>query len=111
MLYGVFAIDIDGSHVYIVSRNDGAVRRITDGAYDVTEIAKIDFEGGYLYFIASLDEPTQRFLYRLPLTGGAKPERLTPESEQGSHVYQISEHAKFAIHTRSSFADHFRPPA
>jgi hypothetical protein len=44
-------------------------------------------------------------LYRLPLSGGAHPERVTPADEQGSHAYQISARADFAIHTRSSFGD------
>ncbi|MEE8154609.1 MAG: S9 family peptidase [Phycisphaerales bacterium] len=101
-----FVSERDGwSHVYVVSRSDGAVRRVTDGDYDVIEIVKIDEDGGFLYFIASLDDPTRRFLYRLPMAGGAAPERLTPADERGTHGYQISAGADFAIHTRSSFGD------
>ena len=101
-----FVSERDGwSHVYIVSRDDGSARGITEGEYDVIEIAKIDEDSGFVYFIASIDDPTQRFLYRAPLTGGAAPRRLTPADERGSHAYQISAAADFAIHTRSSFGD------
>lgn len=87
---------------YRVSR-EGKVSPITRGPFDVISIERVDDEGGWLYFIASPENPTQRYLYRARLSGG-RPERLTPEGESGWHGYNISPDAKWAIHTYSTFS-------
>ncbi|MHC5025456.1 MAG: S9 family peptidase [Planctomycetota bacterium] len=98
-----FVSERDGwSHVYVVARADGESRVVTRGEYDVTRIVRIDERGGFVYFIASPDDPTQRFLYRVPLAGG-RAERLTPADAGGTHAYDVSADARFAIHTASSF--------
>jgi len=93
-------------HAYLVDRASGALTLVSDGDYEVLNVAKIDVAGGYLYFISSFDGATERFLYRIPLQGG-QPERLTPSDAQGWHEYQISPDAKWAIHTYSEFS---KPP-
>ena len=40
-------------------------------------------EGGWLYYIASPDNPAQRYLFRTRLDGKGKPERITPAREAG----------------------------
>ncbi len=89
-------------HVYVVSRDGEDVKLITPGDYDVVSIQRIDEAGGWLYFIASPENPTQRFLYRVPLDGG-EPERLTPADQPGTHSYQISDDARWAFHSYSRF--------
>lgn len=89
-------------HLYVVSRDGQERRLVTPGAYDVVSVEHIDEQGGHVYFIASPEDPTRRFLFRVPLTGGA-PERLTPKDASGAHAYQISTDARWAIHTRSAF--------
>ncbi len=89
-------------HVYLVDRKTGTMKNITDGAYDVMSIQRIDVDGGWIYFIGSFDNPTQRYLYRVPIRGGDA-ERLTPQNQPGWHFYQVSEDAKWAIHNYSSF--------
>ncbi len=89
-------------HAYLVDRYSGRMTRISNGDYDVLNIVRIDMEGGWLYFIGSFDNATQRYLYRVPI-GGGTPERLTPESQTGWNSYQVSADAKWAIHTFSSF--------
>ncbi|MCK5076899.1 MAG: S9 family peptidase, partial [Calditrichia bacterium] len=90
-------------HVYLVSRDGKKVKLLTKGNYDVISIEKIDDKGGWLYFIASPDNPTQRYLYRIKLNGKGKAQRLSPKNLQGTHEYQISYDAKWAIHTYSKF--------
>ena len=87
-------------HAYCVSL-DGTVKPITKGEFDVIEIAKLDAKGGSLYFIASPDNATQRYLYHVGLVGG-KVLRLSPVNQPGTHSYDISEDAKWAVHTYSS---------
>ncbi|HWI59647.1 MAG TPA: prolyl oligopeptidase family serine peptidase, partial [Bacillota bacterium] len=91
-------------HLYRVSRDGREASCLTKGKYDVTAIEGIDEELGWLYFTASPDNPTQRYLYRLPLKGG-KAERLTPASQPGTHAYNLSPDARWAIHTCSSFTN------
>jgi dipeptidyl-peptidase-4 len=90
-------------HVYIVSRNGGRSRLVTPGEFDVVSIQHIDEDGGWLYYIASPENPTQRYLYRMPLDGSGAAERLTPADQPGTHSYQISDDARFAFHTYSRF--------
>jgi dipeptidyl-peptidase-4 len=90
-------------HVYLISRDGQQVRLITPGAFDVMSIQRIDEKGGWLYFIASPENPTQRFLYRMRLDGKGKAEPLTPAESIGIHGYQISPDAQWAFHTSSSF--------
>ena len=92
-------------HVYLISRDGQEIKCITEGDYDVESIGCIDSQEGWLYFIASPDNPTQRYLYRVPLSGSDQAERLTPMDQAGNHSYQISDDGKWAFHTYSSFAE------
>lgn len=91
-------------HLYFISRDGAKVTLVTPGEYDVVSIQHIDSERGLVYFIASPEDPTQRFLYQARLDGsdGDQPVRITPQ-ERGTHAYQISPDAKWAIHRYSSF--------
>jgi dipeptidyl-peptidase-4 len=90
-------------HVYVVSRQGGSATLITPGPFDVIDIAGVDEAGGYLYYIAAPDNATQRFLYRIRLAGGGRPERITPTGARGTHEYDLSPDARWAIHTASTF--------
>ncbi len=90
-------------HVYLVSRDGGDVRLATPASFDAISVELIDVEGEWLYYMASPDDATQRFLYRNRLDGSGRPERLTPAGVGGSHSYQISPDGGWAIHTASEF--------
>ena len=92
-------------HVYLVSRTGGEAKLITPGEFDVISVQRVDESGGWLYYIASPENPTQRFLYRMRLDGSGKPERLTPNDEGGTNRYQVAPDARWALHTRSSFGE------
>jgi dipeptidyl-peptidase-4 len=89
-------------HLYIISRDGKSVKLITPGKYDVIDLQLIDEKSGYAYFIASPDNATQKYLYRVKLNGKGKLEKLTHEEFSGTNGYQISEGANFAIHNYSS---------
>lgn len=93
-------------HVYLVSRAGAVVRQITKGPFDVEHLEAVDEKGGWLYFLASPDNPTQRYLYRVSLQGGAA-ERVTPSDALGTHQYVFSADAQWAVHTHSTFS---QPP-
>lgn len=90
-------------HVYIVSRSGKRARLITPGQFDVISIQKIDKKDGWIYYIASPENPTQSYLYRTRLEERGKTERLTPVNQKGTHNYQISPCTNWAFHTYSSF--------
>ena len=91
------------NHIYLVPREGGRAELITKGEFDVINVAGIDTKNGWVYYMASPKNPTQRFLYRSRLDGKASPERITPEGEGGSHSYQISPCGQWAVHTFSAF--------
>jgi dipeptidyl-peptidase-4 len=98
--------DRDGwNHIYAVSRDGRATRPVTRGAFDVIEVLGIDGKGGWLYYIASPDNPRQRYLYRSRLDGKGKPERLSPAQEGGTHAYDIAPNYRYAIETYSSLGN------
>lgn len=84
-------------HVYQVTR-DGSARIVTPGAFDVQSIAGVDESGGWLFYTASPDNATQNYLFRTRLDGKGGAERVTPASQPGSHQYDVSPDAHWAIH-------------
>ncbi|MFN2379703.1 MAG: S9 family peptidase, partial [Bacteroidales bacterium] len=86
-------------HLYMVSRDGRSIRPITKGKFDVESISCIDDRGGYVYYIASPDNFTQRYLYRSRIDGKGEAERVTPPGFEGTNSYQITDDAKWAIHT------------
>jgi dipeptidyl-peptidase 4 len=85
-------------HLYKVSRDGKTSTTITTGAIDVVGINCIDPIGGYVYYTASPENYTQRYLYRSKINGKSRPERVSPANQSGQHSYQISADATFAIH-------------
>jgi dipeptidyl-peptidase-4 len=90
-------------HLYVVSRDGNAVRRVTHGEYDIIKVLHVDEKGGHVYFLASPDNPTQQYLYRSPLAGNGSPERVTPAGQDGWHDYDFSPDGGWAVHTHSTF--------
>lgn len=90
-------------HAYAVSR-EGQARLITTGLFDLLAVLAIDEPGGWLYYTASPENATQRYLYRSRLDGSGKTERLTPAESPGTHNYSISPDCRWAFHTYSRFA-------
>jgi len=89
--------------VYRAARDGSGLKAVTQGEFDVIRVSEVDQKGGWLYFIASPENPTQRYLYRVRLDGSGKPERLTPANQPGTHSYQVAPGGGWAIHTYSRF--------
>jgi dipeptidyl-peptidase-4 len=89
-------------NLYTISKDGKKETMVSPGTYDVISIQEIDIKGGWVYFIASPDNPTQRYLYRTSLHEKGKTERLSPDNQVGTHSYQIAPGGKFAFHTFSN---------
>lgn len=100
--------DLSGwMHLYQVKRDGSDIQPITQGDFEMISLLGIDEKKGYVYYIASPDRPTERFLYRSKLNGKGKLERLTPEDSDGHHKYLLSPDYKYAIHT---YSNNLTPP-
>lgn len=106
--YFTWSSERDGwLHLYKVSRDGTSVDLITKGDFDVVEISCIDTTGGYVYYIASPKNYTQRYLYRSRMDGTGTAERVTPANMMGQSSYQVSSNAQWAIQT---FQNNTTPP-
>jgi len=95
-------------HVYRAARDGSRERPITRFEGDVIEVVGMDEKGGLLYFLASPERATDRYLYRTKLDGSGPVERVTPADQPGTHAYDLSPDGRYAIHTVSRFD---RPPS
>ncbi len=94
-------------HVYRVPTDGGDGTLITHFDADVIDVVGTDDAAGWLYFLASPTNATERCLYRSKLDGSGTPERVTPSDQSGTHGYDIAPGGRMAFHTWSQFD---RPP-
>lgn len=87
-------------HVYKIDLNTNDKTLITKGEYDVAD--KYIATDTDLYFNASPDNSTQRYLYATDLYGKGNLRKITPTSFQGINRYDISPNGKFAVHSHSN---------
>jgi len=99
----VWVSEKDGwRHIYREARDGKKETLVTKGNYDIISINCIDEKNNYIYFMASPDNATQQYLYRTKLDGKAKLERVSPMDEPGTHEYDISPGAQYALHNFSN---------
>ena len=89
-------------HLYRISRDGKKETLVTKGDYDVITVSLIDEKNNYVYFMASPDNATQKYLYRTKLDGKGKLERISPAGEPGYHEYDLSPNARYAFHNFSN---------
>lgn len=90
-------------HAYRVDRATGEAHLLTSFKADVMSVEGMDADGGWLYFLASPDDPVREYLYRSRLDGQGVPERVTPPDAVGTNTYDIAPNGHWASHTLSSF--------
>ena len=85
---------VDGyNHFYHYTAEGKLIRQVTSGQWEVKELAAVDEQKGYLYFISNKDYPIGQDLYRVPIKGG-KVERITKDN--GWHAVEVSPNGRFA---------------
>ena len=88
---------------YSVSADGRDIKPLTRGNFDAMSVQSVDESGNWVYYIASPDNATQRYLYRSRLDGSGTDERVTPAEFQGWNNYNFSPSSKWAIQSSSSF--------
>ena len=89
-------------HLYRISRDGKEIQPITKGDFDYISPVGTDLQKGWVYFIASPDNFTQRYLYRAKAFGNGEVERVSPMEQSGQHRYNMSPTGKWAVHTYSN---------
>ena len=89
-------------HLYRVSRDGKEILPITKGDFDYINEVGLDMDKGLVYFIASPDNFTQRYLFQAKLFGKGEVKRLSPIDQAGQHHYNMSPSGKWAVHTFSN---------
>lgn len=97
----IWSSDRDGwQHLYLYNRDGSVARQLTRGAWDVTEYLGTDARGGWIYFGASAEGPTERHVYRARMDGPGTPQRLS--REPGWHAASVSPTGAFYLDNAST---------
>ena len=93
-------------HLYLYERKGSGwkTKQLTRGSWEVTELAGVDEERGWIYYLATEASPLERHLYRVRTEGGA-PERLT--RTPGTHAISL---APDHLHYLDTFSSVTSPP-
>ncbi|MEY3643605.1 MAG: hypothetical protein RLZZ207_299, partial [Bacteroidota bacterium] len=94
-------------HLYRIDLS-GKVTPVTHGNYDVINLLHFNEKENSLYFHASPDNATQKYLYKSKLDGKGTAERVTPADLPGTHSYVISPSGKYGMH---QFSNSYTRPA
>ncbi|QBJ85426.1 S9 family peptidase [Chryseobacterium gleum] len=87
-------------HIYKIDMN-GKETLITKDAFDVIKPEFFDIQNKQIYFLASPNNATQKYLYKVSMKGG-KAQKVTPETYTGSNEYTISPNGKIAMFTNDN---------
>ena len=90
-------------HIFVISRDGKRQTLVTKGDYDIDNIKCINDKNNYVYFMASPYNATELYLYRTKLDGKGKLEMISPSELKGTHDYNISPAANFAMHSFSNY--------
>jgi len=85
-------------HLYRIGI-DGKEKLITKGNYDVLKLLLANEKQNVAYFLASPENATQQYLYKVKLNGSGMAERVTPDNMPGTHDYIISPSGQYAFHS------------
>src|SRR5690606_18107207 len=89
-------------HVYRLTIDGKKETLLTPGNLDVISLKPTNGTSGTLYFLASPDNATEKYLYTMKMTGKGQATRLPPKELEGTHDYTISPNGKWAFHTFSN---------
>jgi dipeptidyl-peptidase 4 len=85
-------------HIYRISSDGKNQILLTKGDFDAMSIEGMNEKKGFVYFLASPENATQKYLYQTTLDGKSKPTLVTPGALAGSHYYNISPSGLYARH-------------
>ncbi len=87
-------------HIYKVDLESGVKTLITPFDYDIASMRVPTKKN--VYYMASPENGTQRYLYQTDVRGKGNQKKLTPESFEGVNNYTVAPNGAFAIHIHQS---------
>ncbi len=87
-------------HIYKVHIATGEKTLITPFDYDVASMRPATKDK--VFFIASPENSTQRYLFQTDLSGKGNVNRITPAEFSGFNNYDVSPNGKYAVHSHES---------
>jgi dipeptidyl-peptidase-4 len=87
-------------HIYKVELETGKQVLVTPFDYDVASM-RVPTRNS-VYYMASPENSTQRYLYQTDLKGRGREDRLTPQEFNGVNNYVIAPNGKYALHTHQN---------
>jgi dipeptidyl-peptidase-4 len=100
----LYTTEKDGwSHIYNFNIKSQTEYLVTRGDYDVVTPLAYDKKNNQVYFIASPENPTERYLFKTSIDGEGNLKRVTPSTLEGFNEYQLSTNAKYAFHSFSNY--------
>ncbi|MGE5356040.1 MAG: DPP IV N-terminal domain-containing protein [Deltaproteobacteria bacterium] len=93
-------------HFYLILFEKPGETLITKGDHDVIELKYTDEKNEIVYYTASPQNATQKYLFKSKFRSNAQ--LLSPDQLKGTHDYNISPNGKFAAH---SFSNNYTKPA
>lgn len=88
-------------HIYKINKETKEESLITHGNYDIGSLYGYDENSSLIYYNASPENSTERYLYSIDIYGNNM-KRLTPYNYKGVNKYEIAPNYQFAIHSFSS---------
>jgi dipeptidyl-peptidase-4 len=99
----VWGSERDGfRHLYLYSLEGHQRKRLTEGDWEVTELAGIDESQQRVYFVSTEASPLDRELYSVKLNGK---DRIKISREPGTHAISMSPTADYYLDTFSSLQE------
>lgn len=89
-------------HIYKVDIASGNKTLLTPGEFDVASFGGLSDKE--VFFIASPENTTQRYLYAIDLAGKGKLRRVTPDAFKGVNTYDIAPNGQVAVHNHQSIS-------
>jgi dipeptidyl-peptidase-4 len=103
----IWASEKDGwRHFYLLTFDKARDILLTKGDHDVIELKHLDEQNEIVYYLASPNNATQKYLYKSKF--GSEGQLMSPKELKGTHDYNISPNGRFAIH---SFSNHYTKPS
>jgi dipeptidyl-peptidase 4 len=97
-----FTSEKNGFRQLLAATKDGKVRQISQPTFDIIDLVLVDNKSNEAYFIASPENYTQKYLYKIGLDGQSQAQRISPANQAGTHKYLISPDASYAWHSFNS---------
>jgi len=87
-------------HLFAFNTVNKEWRAVTEGAWEIRSVNRVDAESGWIYFTAGEQSPIGTNWLRVRIAGG-KPERLT--RHEGTHRIDLAPKGNLAVQSWSSF--------